>query len=95
MQLVLEISFLHMQLDSIIFWYDCARMMKPEESDGKVLHPVQDREDLLVLELITFLHYWQTERVSLDLQTLSVVASIKESVRQQPQVVALQMHPLT
>jgi hypothetical protein len=70
-------------------------MMKPEESEGKVLHPVQDREDLLVLELITFWHYWQTERVSLDLQTLSVVASIKESVRQQPQVVALQMHPLT
>ena len=55
--------------------------------------PVQERVFLLVLASVTVEQDWQTERISLALQVLSVAVSIIVGVRQQPQVVELQMHP--
>lgn len=40
--------------------------------------PVQEREFFLVLALVMVAQDWQTERISLALQTLSVVVSMSD-----------------
>ena len=51
-------------------------MMTTEESVGKVSQPVQEREFFLVFASVTVAQDWQTERISLALQVLSVVVSM-------------------
>jgi len=69
-------------------------MMTTVESVGKVSQPVQERVFFKgFLGSATVAQDWQTERISLALQVLSVASSMIDCVRQQPQVVELQMHP--
>lgn len=51
-------------------------MMTTVESVGKVSHPLQERVFFLVLASVTVAQDWQTERISLALQVLSVASSM-------------------